>query len=77
MDAVMESRRNSVRVRARFSLRSMENEQAGGRDGHTYLSREIKFSSSQARSGRGITYVSCSAGHEKEWRSYPVDRVKG
>ena len=73
MDDIVASGRKSVRVRARFSLRSMENGQAG-RDGHIYLSRETKFS--QVRTGRGTNNVFCSAGLGKKWRSYPVDNVR-
>ena len=72
MDAAAEIGRNpaSKHQPIRFST-SVENEQANaGRDGRTRLARPI----SQARKGTGkYSFPLCSADHEQNWQSYPVD----
>ena len=72
MDAAAEIGRKpaSKHQPIRFSP-SVENEQAdAGRDGRTRLERP----NSQARKGTGkYSFPLCSADHEQNWQSYPVD----
>ena len=58
-------------VSTRFSL-SMENDPGWRGKGWPNQSREVKFSG--ANGDRGKKYFSCSAHHEYDWQTYPVDQ---